>query len=229
MFPLLTQSPESASEIIPVGIRDRLLSDFLNQRFEVAQGGDRSSGVTIEPGDVLAGATQEQSLLDLLQGQTLVVEANGQLAVRRGEGALDAGGLELQTGDLIDVLGLGRFRLPSGGSSVRPEGLADLEAGVLVLIAGEGELTEASRLEFTQIGGEGAARLAQGPSQLGGRDSQFTGGAIRFQAQIDEEFEGPVGDVLHGLQHRSTGGKPAGFDFQLRCWTHDSSSCLAGR
>ena len=71
--------------------------------------------------------SEKQGLLDLLQGEAL--------AVCRGEGALNARGLEQQTGDLIDVMGFGRFRLPGVRSLVGPEGVADLDASVFVLIA----------------------------------------------------------------------------------------------
>ncbi len=139
---MLPQSPEAGSEIIPVLIRDRLLSHFLEQRLEVAQRSDGSSRVAIEPSDVLAGATQKQGPLDLLQGEALTVESSGQLAVRGGERALDAWGLEQQTGKLIDVLRFARLRLLGGGPPVRPESLADSDSSLLVLVAGEGELTK---------------------------------------------------------------------------------------
>ena len=105
-------------------IRDRLFLHFLDQRFEVAQGGDGASGVAVEPGDVLAGAAEQQ------------------------------------TGHLIDVLGFGRFGLLDKGSLVGPEGLANLDVSALVLIVGEAEPKQTSRLEFPQIGEEGTARLA---------------------------------------------------------------------
>ena len=64
MLPLLPESPEATLEIIPVLIGDTLLSHFLDQRFEVAQGGDGASGVAVEPGDVLAGAAEKLMWID---------------------------------------------------------------------------------------------------------------------------------------------------------------------
>ena len=89
---------------------------------------------------MLAGAAEKQGLLDLPQGQALAVEASGQLPIGRGEGALNARGIEQQTGHLIEVLGFGRFGLLDEGSLVGPEGLADLDVSALVLIASEAEL-----------------------------------------------------------------------------------------
>ena len=74
------------------------------------------------------------------QGQALAVEASGQLPIGRGEGALNARGIEQQTGHLIEVLGFGRFGLLDEGSLVGPEGLAGLDVSALVLIASEAEL-----------------------------------------------------------------------------------------
>ena len=84
------QALEAQAEVVPVSGRGRLLVEFGEQRLEVAEAADGAVPGVIAPGDVFAGAAEQESLLDALQRKATLEPVPGQDFIGGRESALDA-------------------------------------------------------------------------------------------------------------------------------------------
>ena len=153
---------------------------------------------SVEPAGVLAPASQENGLADVLEVNPLLEPAGSHPAIRGRVAATDAGTLQQHLSDGLHVEGLSRSsgaeRVSREAALVGPVLFRDLEDTGSMLVGATPDPADLPLLELLEIGSNRAARFAQRPGQVLLAEEQASGTSLSVQRDVDEQLEGPIGE-----------------------------------
>ena len=181
---------------------------------------DRLSLTSIEPRDVLASASEEDGLIDILQRHLLLEPLYGQLAIRGRVPTTDTGPAQQHLLEGLNEQSLSRsIRIQSvrlGRPLIRPVVASDLKGPSGMLVGAQRDLAELFFFEFSQILADRATGLVQSLRQLALTKDEASRAPFGSQRDVNEELEGSIGEFVRGGLPTPVGSKPtlAPLDFQ---------------
>src|SRR5271166_5121021 len=174
-------------QVAPVILRHLQLASFLDHILEVAETHDQFFTIAVQQGHVFACTPQQESTLDLPNGDSSLEQGIGKFLVRRSKRARDTPPTSHQALDLCDVACPVLCCCFFSSFLVWPECIADFDVTRVVLIGGALNAADLLPLQFLQIDNDGAAAAADCPCHVSVGNPHLPSSAVLVKAKIDEK------------------------------------------